>query len=438
MGSLADALSQDLASLPTPSVYVVAYSGGLDSHVLLHALLPHAQAAGIPVTAVHIHHGLLAHADSWTEHCQAVCDGLKLPLSVRRLNLQPKAGESVEAVARQGRYQALAELLPENGMLLTAQHQDDQAETLLLQLMRGAGLEGLAAMPLCRSWYAGWHARPLLGYRREQLAQYAQQHSLDWIEDPSNQDERFDRNFLRQQVMPLLRKRWPGCDKTIARSASHLGSNLRLLQDLAKAELQHCVDEQGRPRVDRLLSLPEDLRLAVLREWLKPNGVLPDTRRLRVIAGDVLRAAADAAPRVDWAGMSVRRYRNGLWLTASDLGAAPTQPVCWPDQEVLQLPKGCGFLQRKPAATGIAAAYWQQGRVSVAWRGQFSPCRLPGREARRRFKDLCQMFAIPPWQRDHLPLIFVDDQLVSFAGFSLCDSEFNQSDQAFIVEWHAA
>lgn len=208
-------LLSQLQSLPRPSGYLVAYSGGLDSHVLVHALAGLRAELRLPVRALHVHHGLQPQADDWVVHCEAVCRQLEIPLLVEQLDLAPGAGESIEAAARAARYAAIAKHLRRDEMLLTAQHRDDQAETLLLQLLRGAGLEGLSGMPGCRAWQGGWHARPLLDVDREALAVYARDHQLQWIEDPSNLDERFDRNYLRHRVMPLLRARWPSATTTL-------------------------------------------------------------------------------------------------------------------------------------------------------------------------------------------------------------------------------
>ena len=196
---------------------LIAYSGGLDSHVLLHLVSQFPQASHYQVRAMHIHHGLQEEADAWVPHCQSVCADLNIPLQINHLNLELKKGESIEEAARAARYIALKESLKQGEVLLTAHHQNDQAETLLLQLFRGAGVQGLAGMPTISSFGSGQHARPLLNASRQSLEMYAEEHQLSFIEDPSNKDSAFDRNYLRNEVLPQLRERWPSIDKTISR-----------------------------------------------------------------------------------------------------------------------------------------------------------------------------------------------------------------------------
>jgi len=205
-----DPLLQQLLRYPQPPAYWVAYSGGLDSHVLLHALASLRGRLAAGIGAVHVNHGLQADALHWETHCRHVCEGLGVRYVPLRVTAAAAAGESPEAAARAARYTALADWLPERHCLLTAQHQDDQAETLLLQLLRGSGVHGLAAMPDMAVLGAGRHQRPLLAFSRAQLHHYAAAHRLDWIDDPSNTDTAFDRNYLRQQGALAGRSRKPG------------------------------------------------------------------------------------------------------------------------------------------------------------------------------------------------------------------------------------
>jgi len=418
--SSADLLAS-LQSLPVARAYWVAFSGGLDSHVLLHAMERLRDRLEAPLHAVHVHHGLQQQADAWEAHCRSVCAELDVPLQVRHLDLQPAPGESVEAIARDARYRAIGELLGEQHMLLTAQHRDDQAETLLLQLLRGAGIEGLAAMPMCKQWGQGWHARPLLPVARADLHDYARRHRLQWVEDPSNLDIRFDRNYLRRQVMPVLQQRWPSAAATIARSAAHLAASLQTIAGQAAADLQTCLGSGQRLQIAALLSLPEARRQATLRAWLRAEGqALPDQARMQQIEYSVLRAGADAAPVVSWADIAVRAYRGELWLTRARLPEPPQRSLAWGDTRQLELPAGLGRLQRQAAGAGIPDRLWREGRVSVRWRGGDASCRLPGRQGTRSFRKLCQELAIPGWRRPYLPLLYVDDSLAAVASYCVC------------------
>ena len=219
MNSLAAHLLDQLAQMPAASRYRVAYSGGCDSHVLLHALAGVREQLAAPLAAIHINHRLSEQAGAWAEHCRRICTALDIPLVEVTVHAHPGLGESPEAAAREARYSAWRELLQAGEGLLLAQHQDDQAETLLLQLLRGSGPKGLAAMPPMTDFAAGWLGRPLLGQSRAALCRYAREQALDWIEDPSNLDTDLDRNYLRHELLPVLQARWPSAALTLSRAA---------------------------------------------------------------------------------------------------------------------------------------------------------------------------------------------------------------------------
>ncbi|MGB5260270.1 MAG: tRNA lysidine(34) synthetase TilS, partial [Gammaproteobacteria bacterium] len=240
-----DALYIQLLSVPLPAAWQVAFSGGLDSSVLLHAMATLRERFAITLGAVHVHHGLQADADAWANHCRRVCAGYDIPLSVLHADARPVQGESPEAAARHARYTALADWLAPDHCLLTAQHQDDQAETLLLQLLRGAGVHGLASMPVCTAFGEGTHFRPLLLLRRAALHDYALAAGLEWIEDPSNAETGIDRNFLRHAVMPLLQSRWPALSGNLSRSAAHAAEAAGLLDVLAADDRQAVAGPQA-------------------------------------------------------------------------------------------------------------------------------------------------------------------------------------------------
>ena len=219
-----------LQDFPAVARFWLAYSGGCDSHVLVHAAAQlRAVVAERIFHVVHVDHGLQTASAEWARHCAAVCEELALPFTLLRVDARGSLGESPEAAARHARYRALASLMQAGDCLLTAHHQDDQAETLLLQLLRGGGPHGLAAMPALSPFAAGMHARPMLTFSREELRRYAQRHALQWIDDPSNADSGFDRNYLRNSVMPVLRERWPAVARVLARGAGHQAEAAQLL-----------------------------------------------------------------------------------------------------------------------------------------------------------------------------------------------------------------
>jgi tRNA(Ile)-lysidine synthase len=297
---------------PRPRV-VVAFSGGLDSMVLAHALVKRRRALA-DLRLVHVDHGLQAASREWCRHCAAQAKAWGVPFTALRAREAPRRGESVEAVARAARYRLLADDLAAGETLVTAQHRDDQVETLLLQLFRGAGVAGLAAMPWEARFAGGRIVRPLLNHSRVELQRYAARQGLRWIEDPSNQLERFDRNFLRHRVLPSLRERWRGIDEAIARSARHMADAAQLLEVAAQRSLLEAMDGNGL-HVAVLRRLPQIGRRNVLRAFIARAGLeLPSTAKMAEMSGPLLAARRDAQPEVEWSAGRLRRRGARLEL----------------------------------------------------------------------------------------------------------------------------
>lgn len=405
--SLPAELLQNLAPWRNATAWHIAFSGGLDSTGLLHLLASLAKTETLPpLSAVHVHHGLQAAADAWPAHCQSVCDDLGVPLRVMRVQVQP--GASLERAARDARYQAFAEVTGVGQVLLTGQHRDDQAETLLFRLLRGAGVRGLAAMPLCRPLASGQIVRPLLDVSRAELEAYAHEHQLQWIEDPSNADPRFSRNYLRHQVFPVLKQRWPQAVSSLARTAEHLGEAQGLLDELAQMDL-HAADQ---PSPFPWLSLPS-LALAplrelsdarqrnVLRHWLNPLTRLPDSDHW---AGwNALRdARTDAQPVWRLAEGELHRCGERIWWLPVTWSDFSSDPVSWTQpQNPLTLP-GNGqlkFVGRVP-----------EGPFEVRYRQGGEIVEVPGR-GRRDLKRLLNECGLPGFIRGRLPLLYQGEQL---------------------------
>jgi tRNA(Ile)-lysidine synthase len=404
----------------TASACWVAYSGGMDSHVLLHALTRQRQDLALPLGAVHVNHGLHAHSAAWAEHCRAVCADLGVEFVLLAGDARPAPGESPEAAARALRYGLLGDWLPPGALLLSAHHQDDQAETLLLQLLRGAGPKGLSAMPARAVLGQGSLLRPLLDYGRAELLAYAEREGLAWIEDPSNADTRLDRNFLRQRLLPELKARWPAASAVLARSAE-LCAEAAELQDLVAAQ-----DRLGMPgtrhgtlSVVALQRLPEARQRNLLRHWLQAAGFsLPSRSVLGRILAEVLAARPDAEPCVHWPGAEVRRYRDDLYVMA------PLQPVVvepgldWAPGQVLVLPGG---VLSAEAVTGEGMRLVAGTRLQVRFRQGGEQLRLPGRDHRNALKQLLQERGVPPWERERLPLLYRGEELAAVADLWVTD-----------------
>jgi tRNA(Ile)-lysidine synthase len=405
----------------------VAFSGGADSTALLHAAARADQATGA-LRAIHIDHGLHADSPRWADHCRHICDALGVTLVVRRLNLTPIPGESLEATAREARYRALAAVLGPGDLMLTAHHQDDQAETLLLALLRGSGVHGLAAMPREAELGQGRLVRPLLDVSRATLEQYARHCGLSWIEDPSNASVRMDRNYLRNSVVPLLRSRWPGLSVTLSRSADHCAETAQLVDGLAAELMEGCTGAHpGTLGVRALGALGRSRRKAVLRLWLRRRGfALPDRRHLERILDEVIPARADADPLVAWTGCEVRRYRDDLFA----LDPLPPSPGALTIRRspsgvppVLELPAGLGWLQWADASDSSGEAYGSGVSATVRFGSIGQNCRPKPRSRRRTLKNLFQEAGIPRWLRPYVPLVFSGDTLIAVAGVCRCWGE---------------
>jgi tRNA(Ile)-lysidine synthase len=364
-----DSLYRQLLLHPA-SAYRVAYSGGLDSHVLLHALVRVRDRLDVDIGAVHVNHALQADADSWEEHCSNVCRDLGVSYVSLRIDASAATGDSPEAAARDARYAALAEWLPAGESLLTAQHQDDQAETLLLQLLRGSGVNGLAAMPVLAELGRGQLLRPLLGLGRRQLLAYAEANGLCWTEDPSNRDLAFDRNFLRARVFPLLQERWPSAAAALSRSAAHCAEAASLLEHLADQDLADIrAGREDRLSLARLIVLPPERQRNVLRHWIRQvTAAVPSAAVLARLLNDVLQSRRDAEPCVRWGGYEVRRYRDDLYLLKQRPEPDSSRVLEWSLPESLSLPDAGGVLNASRETGRGIRANAVESAVQVGWR----------------------------------------------------------------------
>ena len=421
------------------SCFHVAYSGGLDSHVLLHALSAVRDRLDARIAAVHVHHGLQAEADQWETHCRHVCVALDIDFTALAVDARAGRGESPEAAARTARYGALAAWLPARHCLLTAQLQDDQAETLLLQLLRGSGVSGMAAMPETSDCGKGFQMRPLLGVTRAALKAYARQHALVWIEDPSNRDTAFDRNFLRHRVMPVLHERWPAASASLSRSAAHCAEASELLARQAANDLRALQGSQHETvSASGLAALPGARRDNALRAWLKQHTRLsPSTAVLMRIVEDVLNSREDAGPCVHWGRFEVRRYRDDVYCLAQRQAVDTSGELNWTLSDPLALPGTGGRLIATPShGSGLRRAAIRAGGVRIAWRRGGERCHPPGRERHHSLKKLFQEAGIPPWERDRIPLIYLGDELAMVPGLWVCEPfRASAAEDGVVIDW---
>jgi tRNA(Ile)-lysidine synthase len=396
--------------LPRPtSGLVVGVSGGADSACLLHALW---ELERRPLRAIHVDHGLQAASAALRASCAVLCRRLAVPLTEIEVVIEP-AGESLEAAARDARYRAFALNLAPGECLLTAHHAEDQAETVLLQLFRGAGIKGLSAMPARRSLGRGWHVRPLLQVARRELEAYGVAHGLETHEDPMNRDPRFDRAFLRNELWPTIVRRWPGAATAIGRAAGHAADAQDLLDQTADAALIHLRDGDALS-VPRLRALPEREQANALRRWLAASGITPpSSARLTEGLRQTLTAEADHAPAVTWGEHALRRYRERLHLTPARMPALADH-LDWPmhAHSRLELGAGLGTLRWAARAGGLNAALLP-AMLSVRRRRGGESLKLGANARTQSVQHLCQAMGVLPWMRDALPFIYAGDALIA-------------------------
>ncbi len=418
-----DLLGDRLRALGATGDLWVAFSGGMDSTVLLAALVELHGGGALTggLRALHVHHGLDPAADAWSDHCRSVCDRAGVPLQVLSVRVDPAAGSGPEDAARRARYAAFSAALPEGAVLLTAQHRDDQAETLLLRLLRGAGVDGLAAMRGERPLGQARLLRPLLDWTRAELRAWAEQRELAWVDDPSNRDIAPDRNYLRHEILPRLQARWPGCGTSLARSVRLCAEAADGLVAVAGERLAGNPAGPDCLAIDWLLSQPPALRPSLLREWVRGRGLpLPGAEALRRILDEVTGAGADRAPRVEWAGVQLRRYRGRLFverpLPEPDADVAFT----WTGAERQDLTAGITLLAHPVSGTGVARRHLDGGRVTVRFRTGGERCRPCGRGGSHPLKKIFQELGVPPWHRGRVPLVCVDGAIAAAAGLFDC------------------
>jgi tRNA(Ile)-lysidine synthase len=417
-GTLARLLADSVIALAgrRPRV-LVAFSGGLDSTVLAHGLGKQ-RGRFSSLRLVHVDHGLQAASADFRRHCARQARAWGIPLVSLEAEIPRRRGESLEAAARDARYAKFAQVIAPDEVLVTAQHRDDQVETLLLQLFRGAGIAGLSSMPRKARFARGHLVRPMLDLSRHVLEAYARAEKLSWVEDPSNATNRFSRNFLRHEVLPTLRDRWPGLDEAVARTASHMAEAAKLLDAVARRDLARAVDGDGL-RVSALRALPAARRRNALRAFIARAGAgLPSTAKMMEIAGSLLEARADAQPEVSWQGCVIRRRAGRLEVhVKSEDGPARQLETAlkswhWAKERELILNAG-DSLALLADSRGPIDLDKLPSRIEVRPR-QGGEMLRPGARARTQsLKKLLQGARMPVEQRSRLPLLFAGDHLIA-------------------------
>jgi len=417
---------------------IVALSGGVDSVVLLDLLAALSVKMQFTLSAVHVNHGISANADKWVKFCRDLCRTSAIPLKIAKLKISRESGVSLEAAARDARYQVFGKLKADYVVL--AQHLDDQAETLLLQLLRGAGAKGLGAMPVVRkqsSDLAPRILRPLLEVPRSEIETYARNNQLHWITDESNADVSFDRNFLRHEIFPVLEKRFPSYRTTFLRASRHLAEASSLLDELAEADNNNC-SVAGKLQVEGLRRLDYPRVKNLLRHTLAQQGVtLPSTVKLEEILRQLLSSRPDAKLHITFGNTEIRCFKGVLHVRPLTTPAATAWQLAWHGEKRLLIAELGGTISFSPRkSAGINLPRLMENPVTIRLRQGGERLRPDCKRPRRSLKNLLQEATLPPWEREALPLLFSGEHLVWVPGIGIdCEFQATAGEPGLVVKW---
>jgi tRNA(Ile)-lysidine synthase len=398
----------------------VALSGGVDSVVLLHLLHQLQKTQKFTLKASHVHHGLSKNADKWVKFCEKLCTKLSVPLDVHRIKLPQKQSLGIEGEARQLRYEKL--LQSQTDLVVLAHHEDDQAETFLLQLIRGAGVKGLSSMAHFDATRRLW--RPLLNASRIDIESYAKKHKLKWIEDESNQNIDFDRNFVRSKVLPILKNRFNHIIKVISRSSSHLAEAQHLLDDLAQMDLKShlkSINYKHKLQVKTLDELSNARAKNVLRYWLEINDqMMPSKDLLDELLRQVLTAKKDATIKIHLSKyFEIRRYKDEIYIVQKNKNIQKNYEMIWAGESEIILPNAQKLIFKKVKGRGINLKFLNHQKLKIRNRQGGEFFKPDSKRPTKKIKQLLQESDLPPWERDFFPMIFVGDELAFIPNFGI-------------------
>lgn len=431
----AEQLLHALKSFPVVNSYLVGFSGGADSTALLHAISKIHKQLEVPVSAVHVNHGIHPGADAWQQQCENFCQCHDIDLVCLKVELKNNSGKGLEAEARHLRYEAVADLLDHSDCLLTGHHADDQAETLLLNLMRGSGVDGLTAMPESRPLGRGYLQRPLLRFKNHALKDYLRENNVEWTDDPSNHQLNHDRNFVRHQVIPLLEQRWPEVNQRLLLTLDAMTDTRHLLEALADDYLDSNLPHPSVLKITpQCLANPELTKL-VIRRWIKQSAVagIP-VYKLDSFCDQLRITGSDHKVSVQWDGCLLRWYKNQLWLQTTER-IMPCPAVKWPKgMSEVDLGKDVGRLVLITGGHSRDRLEHRDGKspdveFSVGGRCNIKSAVISLGGHHKSLKNLFQSADIPPWLRDSIPLCKLDGELVAMG-----DWRFNEGFASWLSE----
>jgi tRNA(Ile)-lysidine synthase len=404
-------LLDSLVHLPAPEKYWIGFSGGADSTALLQAIWECREKLPVPIHAVHFHHGLQDAADAWQDHCGTFCRERDIPFLSEKLDIPSGSKRSPEEESRNCRYRSVANILGDQEMYLTAHHAEDQAETLFLNLMRGSGIEGLAGIPVLRNLEKGWVARPLLDMHRVDLEQFLEARGMDWLTDPSNEDTAFDRNYLRQELFPLLEQRWPGLVRRLSRTARNARITATAMAMFIENQSGDLIRDKTKMPLQKLLELEPEMQTLIVRQWLRRHevSVLPEIRLrefLDQLAGSQLTNQAE----VQWEDWMIKRYQRDLWLhRRKPFLACPD--VKWRNTMEVDLGPDSGCLRLVGDPVSIPDSWLVRARK------EGDRIRLLPNGPSHKIKQFFQSAFVPPWLRSGIPVLEWDGEPVALGDW---------------------
>ncbi len=410
---------------------LVAFSGGLDSYVLLHSFIAAKQTfPQLQIHAIHMNHGLSKDADVWQQHCTQICENLSVPLIIKKIFLNKEDG-GVEERARKARYSFFKEHIEKNDCLLLGHHQDDQAETLLLRLCRGAGIRGMSSIPKSRKFGEGYILRPLLGFSKKELDRYANDNNLSWIEDDSNDDQKFDRNYVRHSILPIIKERWPHFAQAFSRTIEHASEVNILLQELARIDLPKCISSKNSLSINDLSNLSFERQKNVVRFFITELGFkAPSTKHLELIFSMVINAKQDAMPVLKVANYNVRRFDGKLYFInyVDEIDLSFVTLKYNPSQDI-ELPNGVGVIcANQLKGKGLNVAY--SDNLTIRFRNGGEKIQPNSSMCTSPLKKLLNTWRVPPWERSNIPLIYKDEELIAVVGHCVSNT-YRAKDEQF-------
>ena len=419
-----------------PNKFCIAFSGGMDSTVLLHVMKNIIDEKS-QIRAIHINHNIVDNSKVWTKTCKSICKNFGIDIEIISLEVTHN-GYGLEAAARDERYKKLKEKLYENEYLLTAHHEEDQMETVFLRMARGTGLDGLQGINEKYSFGEGIIFRPMLEVSKTSVMDYAKEHQLKWVEDSSNQDTHFDRNFLRKKIIPQFRERWPSIASSVSRLSQLSAQNIKILNQIAEEDIGPIANMNELP-LAKLLDKSFERANNMLRYIILANGMsIPSMKTLQDGLKEMLDPETDKSV-IAWKDYCIRKYKNHLYfLSNSDLEPNKVDVrIPWEIGKTVNLGENIGTIEATFIHGDGLSIEKCKNKLTISYRQGGELIKPIGHRINKSLKNLFQENQILPWMRDKIPLIYYQDELVSVADLWFNQNYVaSQNEAGFVVNWH--